>query len=268
MRNLTKLRRQKYQGNGWIDQILEVYDYDANQLRKEQTKQTWDVSTNTWLNTQKTSYHYSTTKQLDQELLRIWKNDNWEPAVLVSYAYQDSSLVEVTRNSWTGFAWSNYSKEVYAYQQNPHLLSTLTTLLWQGSDWKNQQRSVSNYDANCNRIYQLHQTFVNGAWQNVEQSFSYFERIVSTPVQEALAADFQISPNPGKGTFTLVYEQPDDKTANLVVTDQQGRQLSVLSLSGQPVEHIDLGFLPNGAYWLLLRTEKGKQSGRRLQILR
>lgn len=266
--NQTKVRRQKYLGNGWIDQTLEVLEYDANQLRTEQTKQTWDVATNTWVNTQKISYHYSTARQMDQELLRIWKNEAWELAVLATYSYQDSLLAEVTRGSWTGFTWSNYSKEVYAYHQNPRLLSDLTTLLWQSGDWKNHEKSTCSYDANHNKVYQLRQAFVNGAWQNMEQSFSYYESVVSAPAQASLAADFHISPNPGKGLFTLDFASTEDPATQLVVSDLQGRQLSTLALSGQSSEKLDLQFLPNGVYWLRLRTAKGKLGVRQVQILR
>ena len=102
----------------------------------------------------------------------------------------------------------------------------------------------------------------------MEQSFSYYESVVSAPAQASLAADFHISPNPGKGLFTLAFASTEDPATQLVVSDLQGRQLSTLALSGQSSEKLDLQFLPNGVYWLRLRTAKGKLGVRQVQILR
>lgn len=268
--NLSRLRRQKYLGSGWIDQNQELYTYDAAQQISEQVKQIWVAASNEWVNLQKISYQYNSRQQMEQELLRIWQNGNWEPAILNSYTYRDSLLTETIRSNWTGFVWSNYLKETYRYQPGSALLSEFTTFLWRGGAvWGYQDRTMSSYDSQNNRVYQLHQVYANGAWQNVEQSFSYYETFVSAQEQSARVAEFQISPNPGDGAFKLVYRhQAADLATTLVVSDQQGRQLRTVTLNGRPEESIDLRALPNGVYWLTLRTTQGRQGTRPLYIQR
>lgn len=85
---------------------------------------------------------------------------------------------------------------------------------------------------------------------------------------QALSIDFSISPNPGNGLFTLAYSDEQDPPAMLTVIDQNGRQVSALSLSGDSREEVSLRELPSGLYWFQLKTAAGKVGVRQVQNVR
>ncbi len=85
---------------------------------------------------------------------------------------------------------------------------------------------------------------------------------------KALSADFNISPNPNSGTFTLSFEAPGDAASQLTVLDQNGRQLSVLNLSGSPSQKVSVLDLPTGIYWAQLKTQQGKVGVKQLQVVK
>ncbi len=80
--------------------------------------------------------------------------------------------------------------------------------------------------------------------------------------------DFTIGPNPSNGDFTLQYTDADDQPTLLTITDQNGRRLSTLNLSGQSVQQIRIHDLPTGLYWLQMQTQKGKIGIKQIQIVR
>ncbi len=85
---------------------------------------------------------------------------------------------------------------------------------------------------------------------------------------QAVAIDFQISPNPSNGVFMLTYTDEQDTPAQLHVMDQNGRQVSTMRLSGSATERIELSDLPAGLYWVQVKTAQGKVGIKQLQILK
>ena len=85
---------------------------------------------------------------------------------------------------------------------------------------------------------------------------------------EAVAIDFNISPNPSDGEFTLSYDNELDPSALLAIIDQNGRQLSSLNLSGFPIQQVLLPELPSGLYWVQLKTRGGKIGVKQVQIIK
>jgi len=58
----------------------------------------------------------------------------------------------------------------------------------------------------------------------------------------------------------------NDAPEFLSVTDQNGRRLSSLSLSGDAEQRVALRDLPSGLYWLQLKSRSGKVGVKQLQI--
>ncbi len=87
-------------------------------------------------------------------------------------------------------------------------------------------------------------------------------------VTNAVAIDFQISPNPSNGVFQLSYTDEQDAPALLNITDQNGRQVSMLRLSGSPTQQVELSDLPAGLYWIQLKTAQGKVGIKQVQIVK
>lgn len=85
---------------------------------------------------------------------------------------------------------------------------------------------------------------------------------------QAVAIDFGINPNPGNGQFTLTYTDGQDKPVFLSILDQNGRQVSALSLSDADTQPIRLHDLPAGLYWIQLKTQQGKIGIKQIQIIK
>lgn len=85
---------------------------------------------------------------------------------------------------------------------------------------------------------------------------------------QAMSATFSISPNPGNGLFDLTFSSPDDSPQQVMVLDQNGRQLSILNLSTEATQSLNLTELPAGIYWLQLKTTAGKIGVRQIQIVK
>lgn len=85
---------------------------------------------------------------------------------------------------------------------------------------------------------------------------------------EAVAIDFEISPNPSNGSFTLTYSNEQDPPSQMLVMDQSGRQIATISLYGTPSQSMFLGDLNSGIYWIQVKTQQGKLGIKQLQIVR
>ncbi len=85
---------------------------------------------------------------------------------------------------------------------------------------------------------------------------------------EAVAIDFSISPNPSNGQFTIAYSDEQDPPSQLSILDQNGRQVSMISLSGAATQQVILRDLNAGNYWLQLITQQGKVGVKQVQIVK
>lgn len=85
---------------------------------------------------------------------------------------------------------------------------------------------------------------------------------------EALAAEFSISPNPGKDVFRISFPDETDAPVSLSVIDQGGRQMAIMRLSGDMVQEVQLRDLPSGYYWVQIKTKKGRVGVKPLRVIR
>jgi hypothetical protein len=85
---------------------------------------------------------------------------------------------------------------------------------------------------------------------------------------EAVAIDFGISPNPSNGALTLTYSDEQDPPSQMLVMDQNGRQVATINLSGTPSQSMFLGDLNSGIYWIQVKTKQGKVGIKQVQIVR
>lgn len=85
---------------------------------------------------------------------------------------------------------------------------------------------------------------------------------------EAVTIDFEISPNPSNGEFRLTYSDEQDFPMLLSVIDQNGRQITSLSLLGTATQAVVLGDVPSGMYWLQLKTQNGKVGIKQVQVVK
>ena len=84
----------------------------------------------------------------------------------------------------------------------------------------------------------------------------------------AVAIDFAINPNPSNGQFTVTYSDEQDPPAQLSVIDLNGRAVANLNLSGAATQSLAFQHLPDGLYWVQLKTRNGKVGMKQVQILK
>lgn len=106
---------------------------------------------------------------------------------------------------------------------------------------------------------------------NISELAKLFEAEEAEQLARTTAAttiDFSLSPNPTSGPITLTYNDGQDVPAFLTLIDQNGRQVSSLTLSGFHIQQVFLPELPSGTYWIQLRTKNGKIGVKQVQIVR
>lgn len=89
-----------------------------------------------------------------------------------------------------------------------------------------------------------------------------------TQTSQAVAAVFSINPNPSTGRFSLEYAEQDDAPDQMIILDQNGRQLLLKNLDAVSSQTVSVTELPSGIYWVQLKTKKGKVGVKQLQIMK
>ncbi len=85
---------------------------------------------------------------------------------------------------------------------------------------------------------------------------------------ESVRAQMTVSPNPSSGQFNLTFDAADGAPTTLLVSDAFGKTVQELQLGGQLQAQIDLQSLPNGSYFLQIRTDKGKLAVKQVQVVK
>jgi hypothetical protein len=85
----------------------------------------------------------------------------------------------------------------------------------------------------------------------------------------ALSVSFSVSPNPIFSDCSLTYANENgDTPLQLTVTDLNGRVVSTIALNGTPTQTFSIGNIPQGTYWLQLKTQQGKVGVKQVQVVR
>jgi Domain of unknown function (DUF4252)/Secretion system C-terminal sorting domain len=92
------------------------------------------------------------------------------------------------------------------------------------------------------------------------------EELVKTAA--AVSIDFTISPNPVQNEFVLNYNNDKDQPVQLTVTDNNGRAITQIKTSGDAVQTLQMGDVPQGTYWVQLKTTQGKVGVRQIQVVK
>lgn len=85
----------------------------------------------------------------------------------------------------------------------------------------------------------------------------------------AVAAPFSISPNPVTDQFMLQYENEENDTpALLSIMDANGRLIKTIKTSNLNLQTLQIGDVPQGNYWVQLKTEQGKVGVRQIVVIK
>ncbi|MCC6412683.1 MAG: DUF4252 domain-containing protein [Saprospiraceae bacterium] len=85
---------------------------------------------------------------------------------------------------------------------------------------------------------------------------------------QAVAIDFQVSPNPSSGEFSITCSDAKDIPQQLTITDQNGRQVVAMQLTGETSQRLSFPDLKSGLYWVQVKTVNGNVGVKQVQIVR
>lgn len=259
----TKWTRQKIQNNAWLNQLRYVYQYDAARRLTAQTTLSWNINEGIWENIQLTTYTYNALNQPVEELIKIWKDGAWAPQLRYISTYgADNRLFDTQKAIWRDASWQLYAKQQYDYDQKGNNIRA-AEYNWNGSSWENSTLNECRYDQNNNQVYQRYAMGRSNNWINAQQTFSYYESIVSQTSEAAHEAQFSVIPNLSTGIFQIASDQ-DDLVQQALVSDLNGHAVAKMDFDAQAPALLDLTHLPDGLYCLRVRTKHGKQGTRQL----
>lgn len=101
-----------------------------------------------------------------------------------------------------------------------------------------------------------------GAMLDAEQA----EHLAKT--SQAVAIDFQVSPNPSSGEFSITCSDANETPQQLTITDQNGRQVVAMNLSGETTQGLSFPDLKSGLYWIQIKTVKGNVGVKQVQVVK
>jgi hypothetical protein len=90
------------------------------------------------------------------------------------------------------------------------------------------------------------------------------EHLVETT--RAVAVDFQISPNPTSGVFTVTCANPQDALKELTITDLNGRLVASAKMNGEHAQQLQFPELKNGYYVVQIKTADGKVGVKQISV--
>ena len=153
-------------------QNLSVYDNNNNET--SQINQTWDTSSKTWLNTDKTTYTYDVNKSntsltMQKWTAGAWLNDTQYSNIIWTSQGKETIALSYDVMQWVNNSWSAIGKCTSTLDAYNNVTSQLQQD-WDGSKsaWVNSSQDISTYDVNNNLTSDLYQRWNNttGVWDN------------------------------------------------------------------------------------------------------
>jgi hypothetical protein len=261
--NRTKWTRQKIQNNAWLNQLRYVYEYDTARRLVTQTTCSWNINEGIWENVQLASYNYNAAGQQTEELVKTWKDGAWIPQLrnLSSYDNGNNQLIASYKEVWRNGSWHIYGKQQMDYDKARLIRSS--EYAWTGLSWQNTALYENRYDLNDNQVYMRYAMGGHGSnWINAQQTFSYYESLVSQTGQAEQGPDFSVIPNLGSGVFSIAYTDAADPLQKIIITNLNGQSVMQMDVEQHPDSVMDLTRFPDGLYYIRILTKHGKQGMR------
>jgi hypothetical protein len=137
--NVIEALGQSYETGVFVNDALASYTYDMDML-SEAIYQYWDG--NGWVNDTKEVYNYN--GDVTTVLYWDWNGSNWTSNELYTYTYDDNSIELVIQYMQSG-AWQNDERYTYALDFDENITEILVEE-WAGSQWEFYQKNVYHYE--------------------------------------------------------------------------------------------------------------------------
>jgi hypothetical protein len=137
--NVIEALGQSYETGVFENDARASYTYDMDML-SEAIYQYWDG--NGWVNDTKEVYNYN--GDVTTVLYWDWNGSNWTSNELYTYTYDDNSIELVIQYMQSG-AWQNDERYTYALDFDENITEILVEE-WAGSQWEFYQKNVYHYE--------------------------------------------------------------------------------------------------------------------------
>jgi hypothetical protein len=201
-----------------VSNTIEITSLDS--LRKESTKQTWNIDSNNYINSLRTIETINDDQQLIEIYSETWnlsKNDRWIPNLKHTY-YYSSDKIEHT-----------------------------STLLWDSmlGDWKSSIQNVYSYTDTNSTSYIIQSWNIDESiWKNLRR-ITYFYTNPLNPINNSTDNSINIFPNPVKNDLNV--ETSSNIGADITIFNISGDKILSIN-SKSPSFSINLRNIPNGFY--------------------
>jgi hypothetical protein len=188
---------------------------------------------------------------------QYWDNTFWADDYQYLYSYNANNLdtSEVIQSKDTT-SWLNYQRYAYTYDVKSNQISQIIQD-WSDSAWMKTNQYDYTYDTANIMKSETSRQFYDGDMLTGDSTYWYFHFAISGINQLSVVSNqLSVYPNPNNGKFTMqlliVSSQWSVEVYN-VLGENVYSQFNIKN----PKFSIDLSSLPNGVYFLQLKSEQG-----------
>jgi hypothetical protein len=268
--NATEWREQVWAG-AWYDYRRLLLTYAAAGRYVETLAQDWDSIESEWQNESRYFFAYTEAGAFAEIRGEFWTGTAWENAEREVYAYDgDGLLAEWALQGWYE-TWADEYRERYTYADGL-LVGSLAQWVDEGT-WEDVYRTAFTNDAAGNAVEEVGQYFEVTVWLNDSRTFHTYAATTSAeptaPTASALAV--AVYPNPTRGDATIEIALAAAGTVEWAVYDVVGRRVAAgvpLALgTGTHEVALPVAGLLAGVYVVRVQSA-GAATVRRLTVVR
>jgi len=156
--------------NSWQNLGHTVYANNSDGTPNIELVQFWD-NTNSWIDSHRISYTYTTSKKMFTSLTETPNGSNWLPFYREENSYDSSSnyLIKNISQYWNSITSSWVNNSQYFYSNHPN--GTVYEILNQkwdipSSQWNNEERITQTFNSSDKINSATIEYWVNAAWEN------------------------------------------------------------------------------------------------------
>ncbi len=242
---------------GWVNFYRRTYEYNENDDRISYLVEV-NTGQDEWTNHLLTTYTYDANANKTQTLIQEFNEQGaWVNKKLRTYEYDayNNTISSLYQNADSS-DWVNDKKYTYTYNENNQTLSRLQQRWDEDSnDWNNYTLYDYSYDEfyNATAIVSLLWDNDTNDWRNLSKRIYYWSQFEILNIDNVLSQKTIISPNPTTGLISIKgIDNIEKSTATLFSVSGQYQMSQPLTENT-----IDISALPNGVYFLQLKTPEG-----------
>ena len=195
--------------NGWFNQSVDEYEYDANGNLIKRKLSRWDKVSLSWIPYRKFDYRIESDKTAGYTIY-FWDNNlsDWRPYKNATYHYVSEDFLDhIVFESWIDGEWQNHSVRKN-FRDEEGVLSVMEVDLFENESSSWEKSSHVDYDLTdfgkiSNTVSKKWQSEAS-SWENLQRSMYYYSKDgVMLSEWEETSRDMELFPNPAKESLTI-----------------------------------------------------------------